>query len=47
VVCTPQQETGPVKFAVEHDIRPDKGKGKLTAGEVRAKAAHYEDNSDK
>jgi len=47
VVCTPRQETGPVKFGIEHDVRPGKGKRKLTAEEVRAKAAHYQDNSDR
>ncbi|MDT8902413.1 hypothetical protein [Anaeroselena agilis] len=45
MVCTPRQETGPVKFGIEHDVRP--GKDKLTSGEVRAKAAHYQDNADK
>jgi hypothetical protein len=47
VVLTPRQQTGPVKFASEHGIPADKGKGRLTAKEVRAKAAHYEDNADK
>lgn len=47
VVCTPRQEKGPGKFGIEHDIRPGKGKGKLSAEEVRAEAAHYQDNADK
>lgn len=47
VVGTPREETGPVKFGSEHAVRPDKGKGRLTAREVRAKAAHYQDNSDR
>ncbi|MDR7867104.1 MAG: hypothetical protein RIN56_09790 [Sporomusaceae bacterium] len=45
MVCTPRQQKGPVKFGVEHGIRP--GKGKLSAEEVRAEAAHYQDNTDK
>lgn len=43
----PRQETGPVKFGIEHDIRPDKGKKELTADELRKKAEHYHDKADK
>ena len=45
VVCTSRQQKGAVKFGLEHDIRP--GKGKLSAEQVRAEAAHYQDNADK
>lgn len=43
----PKQQKGPVKFGIEHEIRPDKGKAGLTADELRNKAEHYQDNSDK
>lgn len=46
-VCTPRQEKGPAKFGREHGIRAPKGQGQLTAEEVRAEAAHYQDNTDK
>jgi hypothetical protein len=43
----PKQQTGPAKFGSEHDIRPDKVKKELSADELRKKAEHYQDNSDK
>lgn len=42
----PRQETGPVKFGVEHDIRPDKKGEKLSAEKLRQKAEHYTDKTD-
>jgi len=47
VIATPRREKGPVKFGIEHDVRPDKENGKLSPREARVKAAHYQDNSDR
>jgi hypothetical protein len=40
----PEQKRGADKFAVEHAVNA--GKKRLSAREVRQKAAHYRDQSD-
>ncbi len=40
----PEQKRGADKFAREHEIKA--GKKPLSAGEVRKKAEHFQDQSD-